>query len=61
MSKESTGYKCKACLHFIDRTKAEVYSRIVGYVRPISDANDGKKEEIKDRKMFKWENTDGQA
>ena len=35
------------------RTKTEVYSRIVGYVRPISEWNDAKQEEFKDRKEFK--------
>ena len=34
------------------RTKTEVYSRIVGYVRPISEWNDAKQEEFKDRKEF---------
>lgn len=28
----------------------EVYSRIVGYYRPVQNWNDGKKEEFKDRK-----------
>ncbi|XOB41153.1 MAG: ribonucleoside triphosphate reductase [Candidatus Nealsonbacteria bacterium] len=31
----------------------EVYSRIVGYIRPVSQWNDGKKREFKDRKEFK--------
>lgn len=35
------------------RTKCEVYSRVVGYLRPISDWNEGKREEFKDRKNFK--------
>jgi len=35
------------------RTKPEVYSRIVGYLRPISQWNVGKLQELKDRKMFK--------
>ena len=34
------------------RTKTEVYSRIVGYVRPISEWNDAKQAEFKDRKEF---------
>ena len=34
------------------RTKTEVYSRIVGYVRPISEWNDAKQAEFKDRKVF---------
>ena len=31
----------------------EVYSRIVGYFRPISEWNKGKKEEYKDRASMK--------
>jgi len=33
--------------------KTEVYSRIVGYLRPVSQWNKGKKEEFKVRKVFK--------
>lgn len=33
--------------------KTEVYSRVVGYFRPVSNWNKGKKEEFKDRKTFK--------
>lgn len=32
--------------------KCEVYSRIVGYFRPIANWNVGKKEEFKDRMEF---------
>lgn len=35
------------------RQKCEVFSRIVGYIRPTFAWNDGKKEEFKDRKVFK--------
>ncbi len=31
----------------------EVYSRIVGYYRPVQNWNDGKKEEFKDRRYIK--------
>lgn len=34
------------------RTKCEVWTRVMGYHRPISSFNDGKKEEYKERKMF---------
>ena len=34
------------------KTKCEVYSRIVGYMRPIDHWNDGKKAEFEDRKTF---------
>lgn len=30
----------------------EVYSRIVGYLRPVQNWNAGKQEEFKDRKTF---------
>jgi len=36
-----------------DRTRCEVYSRIVGYLRPVSQWNDGKKEEYKQRQEYK--------
>lgn len=32
--------------------KVEVYSRIVGYHRPVQNWNNGKKEEFGDRKEF---------
>jgi len=37
------------------RQKAEVYSRVVGYLRPVSQWNNGKKQEFKKRKTFKEE------
>ena len=33
--------------------KTEVYSRVVGYFRPVSNWNKGKKEEFRERKTFK--------
>jgi len=33
-------------------TKCEVYSRVCGYFRPVSNWNKGKKEEFKDRRTF---------
>ncbi|MFC1571465.1 anaerobic ribonucleoside-triphosphate reductase [Candidatus Margulisiibacteriota bacterium] len=30
----------------------EVYSRVVGYFRPVQHWNEGKKEEFKDRKTY---------
>jgi len=35
------------------RTKCEVWSRVVGYLRPISRWNEGKRSEFGDRTMFK--------
>lgn len=34
------------------RTRCEVYSRIVGYIRPINQWNKGKAEEFKDRNLY---------
>lgn len=34
-------------------TKCEVYSRVVGYYRPVEQWNDGKQEEFRDRKEYK--------
>ncbi len=31
----------------------EVYSRVVGYLRPVQQWNDGKQEEFEERKTFK--------
>jgi len=35
------------------RQRCEVYSRIVGYLRPIQQWNVGKRAEWKERKVFK--------
>lgn len=48
--------KCRAC-HQKDSVlrnfqKTEVYSRIVGYIRPVEQWNVGKKQEYRDRKEF---------
>jgi len=34
------------------RTRCEVYSRVVGYLRPVEQWNEGKREEFKDRVNF---------
>ena len=36
----------------VERTKCEVYSRVVGYIRPVQQWNDGKVAEFEDRKVF---------
>lgn len=36
-----------------ERTRCEVWSRVMGYHRPVSDWNPGKKSEYKERKQFK--------
>ena len=54
---KNTYFKCEAC-HKINKDLAnyqpcEVYSRIVGYIRPLAGWNPAKKAEFKDRKVFK--------
>lgn len=41
------------------RTKCEVYSRVVGYIRPVQQWNDGKQAEYADRKEFVVDNACG--
>lgn len=36
-----------------ERQKTEVYSRVVGYLRPVSQWNEGKQSEFYERKVFK--------
>ena len=38
-----------------ERTKCEVYSRVIGYLRPVNQWNPGKKQEFSERKVFKNE------
>ncbi len=44
-------FKCPKC-----EVECEVYSRIVGYMRPVKQWNSGKQEEFKDRKLFDGNN-----
>jgi ribonucleoside-triphosphate reductase len=34
------------------RTECEVYSRVVGYLRPVKQWNRGKQQEFDDRRVF---------
>jgi anaerobic ribonucleoside-triphosphate reductase len=49
--------KCKECYKkdpvLKNFKKAEVYSRVVGYIRPVEQWNKGKQAEFCDRKEFK--------
>ena len=36
-----------------ERTRCEVWSRVMGYYRPVTYFNPGKQQEYKDRKPFK--------
>jgi ribonucleoside-triphosphate reductase (formate) len=42
-------YTCPKC---VVEQKTEVYSRVVGYIRPVQQWNKGKQSEFKDRKTF---------
>lgn len=44
--------KCPEGMHICGE-KCEVFSRVVGYMRPVDQWNDGKRQEFKDRKVFK--------
>ena len=43
-------FHCPKC---VIKQPCEVYSRIVGYLRPVQQWNKGKKEEFSDRKVYK--------
>lgn len=43
---------CPKCKEEGKETRCEVYSRIVGYLRPVDQWNDGKQEEFKQRKYY---------
>ncbi len=38
------------------RVPCEVYSRVVGYIRPVSQWNEGKREEFSERHLFSSSN-----
>jgi anaerobic ribonucleoside-triphosphate reductase len=43
---------CPQCAESGKETECEVFSRIVGYLRPVEQWNDGKQAEFADRKLF---------
>lgn len=45
-------HNCPKCEEIGEQSPCEVYSRIVGYLRPVNQWNDGKQEEFKERKLF---------
>jgi len=53
---EDAYVKCKDCYKkdpvLRNFQETEVYSRVVGYIRPVQQWNKGKKEEYKDRKEY---------
>ena len=50
--------KCRACFDtnkdLRNFQECEVYCRCIGYLRPVSQMNEGKRAEVKDRKMFSF-------
>jgi anaerobic ribonucleoside-triphosphate reductase len=52
-----TVLKCNTCFDknpsLNNFRKCEVYSRVVGYLRPVEQWNKGKKQEYKERKNYK--------
>jgi ribonucleoside-triphosphate reductase (formate) len=44
--------QCPRCAAEQKTTQCEVYSRVVGYIRPVNQWNKGKQQEFKDRRMF---------
>ena len=46
---EGEHYVCPKC---VVKQKCEVYSRVVGYIRPVQQWNEGKQAEFEDRKEF---------
>jgi anaerobic ribonucleoside-triphosphate reductase len=55
--KEKFIFKCNECFSKDKSLKnyqeTEVYSRVVGYLRPVTQWNEGKQQEYKERKEFK--------
>ncbi len=55
--KEKLVFKCDDCFSKDKSLKnyqeTEVYSRVVGYLRPVTQWNEGKQQEFKERKEFK--------
>lgn len=46
-------------LKSVQGTPCEVYSRVVGFFRPVKDWNKGKQEEYKERMLFDVPKMDG--
>lgn len=56
-AKKYDAFKCAACYakdkSLADFQPCEVYSRVVGYLRPVQSWNQGKQQEYKERKEYK--------
>ena len=49
--------KCESCFkkkpELVNYQSCDVYSRVVGYLQPVKQWNEGKQSEFKDRKLYK--------
>lgn len=45
-------FECPTCKQTGKATQCEVYSRVVGYLRPVNQWNNGKREEFSERKIY---------
>lgn len=52
VGKKVTLYICDDC-GLMSKNKCEVWSRVVGYLRPVDGYNPGKKQEFEERKTYK--------
>ncbi|BFT94066.1 MAG: hypothetical protein MNSN_06970 [Minisyncoccus archaeiphilus] len=54
--KDKMVFKCNDCYSkdpsLRNYQETEVYSRVVGYIRPVSQWNEGKQQEFEERKTF---------
>jgi len=50
LEKREDFYQCKRCKRV--HRPCEVYSRVVGYIRPVEQWNDGKQTEYRDRWLY---------
>ena len=55
--RKTEDFKCSDCFQknpsLNNYQECEVYSRVVGYIRPVQQWNEGKKREFQERKEFK--------
>lgn len=51
-------HQCPKCKPLGKEQKCTVFSRIVGYLRPVDQWNDGKRQEFNERKLFDHQNKD---
>jgi len=51
--KRDDHYECPSCRYRFCGQETEVFSRVVGYYRPVKNWNKGKKQEFKDRKPYR--------